>query len=312
MDNLLLSFHIVAPLMLYMAAGYVIRAAGLLDEAGFQGLSRVVFCACVPALCCDNLRALDFAEAFSDPSVLYMAAAVLLLFLITALIVPRFCSVPARCGVLIHGIFRSNDGVFGLAVAAALFGPSDMGLMVLCVAVTIPLYNLLAVVVMEYYRGGRADIGRILLKVLTNPIILGCIAGALLSLLKLRLPAFIETPLAGLGSASAPLGFLALGGALSFRSLRENRLALSMACLFKLAVIPAVVLFVFYLLGMRGSALLVAAVIFGAPTAMTVYPMACSMGGDEKLAGGIVALTSALSLLSMFLIIFLLRETGVA
>lgn len=312
MENLLLSFNVVAPLMLYMIAGYVLRARGVLPEKTFTQLSQLVFCICVPALCLDNLRQLDFNELFSEPTALYMAAAVLVLFVLAALIVPRFSREPSRCGVTIHAIFRSNDGVFGLAVASTLLGEAHMGLMVICVALTIPLYNLLAVIVMEYYRGGRASIGKILLKVVTNPIIIGCVIGILLALIRLPLPQFIAKPLAGLSGACAPLGFVALGGALSFGSLRENRLALSMICLFKLIVIPLVVLAVFYLMGMRGDPLLVATVIFGAPSAMTVYPMACSMGGDEQLAGGAVALTSVLSLVTLFIFIFLLKQTGVA
>jgi len=312
MENLLLSFNVVAPLMIYMAVGFLLRALKLIEEKSFRQLSQIVFYVCVPALCCDNLRSLDLAEVFSDHAALYMAAAVLVLFAVTFLIVPRFSHTPSRTGVLIHGIFRSNDGVFGLAVASTLLGQAHMGIMVLCVAITIPLYNLLAVVVMEYYRGGKPSFGRIVLKVVTNPIIIGCVVGALLSLLKIDLPVFISKPLSGLGNSCAPLGFLALGGTLSFQSLRENRLALSMVCLFKLVIIPAVIISVLYLIGMRGNTLLVAATIFGAPSAMTVYPMSCTMGGDEKLAGGIVALTSVLSLFTLFFFIFFLKQTGVA
>ncbi len=312
MDNLLLSFNVVAPLTIYMLVGWLLRRSGLLGEDFFTKLSQLVFYVCVPALCLDNLRELDFSEVLANPTALYMAAAVLVVFSLTFLIVPRFCHEPSRCGVMTHAIFRSNDGVFGLAVAETLLGAANMGLMVVCVAITIPIYNLLAVVVMEYYRGGKPSIGRMLVKVVTNPIIIGCVLGALLAILGLGLPAFIAKPLAGLSGACAPLGFVALGGALSFASLSKNRLALSIVCLFKLIVIPVCTLSAFYLLGMRGVGLLVGMVIFGAPCAMSVYPMSCTMGGDEQLAGGAVALTSVLSLVTIFLFIFFFKQWGVA
>lgn len=312
MENLLLSFNVVAPLMIYMALGYLLRKLGVVSEKTFTQLSHIVLYVCVPALCCDNLRTLDLREAFSNATALYMAIALVIVFILCWLIVPRFSHEASRRGVLIHAIFRSNDGVFGLAVAAALLGEAHMGLMVICIAVTIPLFNLLGVIIMEYYRGGKPHIGHMLLKVITNPIIISCAAGALLSLFGINLPLFIAKPLAGLSATSAPIGFIALGGALSFGALKKNRQAIAAASLFRLVVIPAAVTSVFYLLGLRGNDLLVGAVIFGAPSAMTVYPMACRMGGDQQLAGGLVAITSALSLITIFGIIFILKQTGVA
>lgn len=312
MANLLLSFNVVAPLTVYMAAGLLLRRIGMVSEKTFTQLSRIVFSVCVPALCCDNLRVIDLKEAFTNATALCMAAALVIVFLLAWLIVPRFCHIPSRRSVLIHGVFRSNDGIFGLAVAASLLGETNTSLMIICVAVTIPLFNLLSVTVMEYYRGGKPNIGRVLLKVLLNPIIIGCTAGALLSLFRVPLPLFLAKPLTTLGAASAPLGFIALGGALSFRSLSENRLAIGTISLFRLVIVPAAVLLSMILMGIRGDALLVGAVIFGAPTAMAVYPMACGMGGDEQLAGGIIAVTSILSLVTMLGIIFVLKQTGVA
>lgn len=312
MENLLLSFNVVAPLMIYMALGYLLRRIGLVGETTFTQLSHIIVNVCVPALCCDNLRTLDLKDAFSNATALYMAAALVIIFMLCWLIVPRFSHEASRRGVLIHAIFRSNDGIFGLAVAATLLGEAHMGLMIVCVAVTIPLFNLLAVIIMEFYRGGKPSIGHILKKIVTNPIILGCLAGALLSLFRIALPPFIAKPLTGLAATCAPMGFIALGGALSFKALKNNRRAIALTSLFRLIVIPAAVVSVFYLLGLRGNDLLVSAVIFGAPSAMTVYPMACSMGGDRQLAGSLVAVTSVLSLITIFGFIFLLKQTGVA
>ena len=46
----------------------------------------------------------------------------------------------------------------------------------------------------------------------------------------------------------------------------------------------------------------------GAPTAVSSYPMAQQMGGDGPLAAQAVVLTSAFSLCTMFLWIFLLKN----
>ena len=311
MDNLLLSLNIVAPLIFFMTAGYLLHHFGGIHEKTFTQLSRIVFYLCIPALCCDSLRTLDLVETFSDPTGLYIAVAVLVLYALAVLIVPRFCHSSSRRGVLIAAVFRSNDAVFAIPIATALLNEASMGLMMLCVAITILLYNILAVVTMEYYRSGELRLGKALFKLTTNPVIIGCLMGILLGILHIPLPAVIAKPLSSLAACCTPLGFLALGGGLSFRLLSENRLAISVTSLFKLLIVPAVVIVVLYLTGMPSDVLLIGMVIFGAPTAMSVYPMACTMGGDPQLAGGLVAITSALSPITMFLFIFTLMQVGV-
>ena len=312
MENLSLSFNVVAPLIVYMIVGALLRRAGVVSRESLSQLSSLLFYTAVPALCMDNLRSQDLSTVFSDPFALLIGGGIVLVFLVTFALVPRFSTSPQRRGVLIHSIFRSNDGVFGLAVASLLFGEENMGLMIVCIAITVPIYNALAVFVMEYYRGGKPSVKRILCQLVKNPILIACVLGIGLSLCKLDLPPVLARPLSALGATCAPLGFVALGGMLTFDSLRENRRAITAVSVLRLLVIPVLFLSLFYALGYRGDHMLIVLILFGAPTAMTVFPMACGMNGDRDLAGGIVAVTSTLSLLTIFLFIFLLKQTGVA
>jgi predicted permease len=312
MENLLLSINVVMPLVCYMAIGALLRKTGLVSRQSFNQLSQLVFYVAIPALCIDNLRTQDLETVFSDPFALYLGAGILLIFAICMVVVPLVSRENRRRGVLIQGIFRSNDGVFGIAVGAALLGETNMGLMILAVAVTIPIYNILAVAEMELFRGEKPDFLKVLMQIIKNPIVIGCALGLTLGIFHIPVPRLLERPLAGLSSVCSPLGFIALGGALTFDTLRENRKAITVVSLLRLLVIPVLCLTVMYLMGYRGDHLLVTVVIFGAPTAMTLYPMACSMNGDEKLAGGLVAVTSVLSMVTMFFFIYLLKQTGVA
>ena len=51
--------------------------------------------------------------------------------------------------------------------------------------------------------------------------------------------------------------------------------------------------------------------VFASPTAVNSFTMAQQMGGDAELAGDIVVTTSAVSILTMFLWIFLFKSLGV-
>ena len=307
-----MSFNVVAPLMIYILIGMALNRFGVLSASACREISQMVFYTALPALCFNSIVKTDFSAILADPFALYIAGGIVALFAACMALVPLFCKDNRRRGVLVQGIFRSNDGIFGLAVASALMGEENMGLMSLCVALSVPLFNSFAVIDMEAFRGGRVGVGKLMLRVVKNPVVIACILAVGLNLLKVRLPQALDDTIARIGGVSAPVGFIALGGALSFATVRKNRRAIGMVSLLRLLVSPILFVGLMYLMGYRGDHLLVALIIFGAPTAMSTYAMACAMDGDEELASGAVAVTSVLSILTMFMFIFLLKELGVA
>ena len=308
MDNLLLSFNVVVPLILYMGVGALLRKSGIVDAHAFRGANNIVFYAALPLLCFRAIAASDLSAVFESPFLLYCIIGILLLFSLASLIVPRVCKVDQRRSVLIMGTFRSNDAIFGLGVATALLGEDHLALMALAIALSVPLFNVLAVISMEHFQGGETTFWRLLLRILKNPVLLGCLAGFAASLIHLELPEIIATPVKGIASLTTPLAFVALGGTMTFDALKKNRVGVTVVSLLRLLVIPAVALSVFLLLGFRGEPIVVALIIFGAPVAMATYTMSVGMGADDELAGSLVAVTSVLSIVTMFFFIFVLKQ----
>lgn len=311
MENLSLSFNVVAPLMIYMIVGALLRRTGAVDEHTMRGANKIIFYSTLPLMCYRAVAASDLDTMFDTPFLLYMAIFILVLYAITALVVPAISKDDRRRGVLILGIFRSNDAIFGLAVASALLGENNLGMMSIGISLCVPLYGLLSVIAMERYRGERVHFGRVLLRVLTNPIILGCIAGFIVNLLNIELPHVLQKPIDGLIAVTSPLAFILLGGTISFEAVRKNRAAITVVSILRLLVVPIVVVGLFLLLGFRGEFIVVALIIFGAPVAMVTYTMAVSMQADDELAGALVAVSSVLSIFTMFLFIFLLKQSAI-
>jgi predicted permease len=79
----------------------------------------------------------------------------------------------------------------------------------------------------------------------------------------------------------------------------------------KLIVAPGLFLGLGALLGFRGVAFVSLIGVFASPTAVNSFTMAQQMGGDAELAGDIVVTTSAVSIPTMFLWIFLFKSLGV-
>lgn len=308
MQNLLLSFNVVAPLMIYMLIGVVLRATNIVTERLMRDANNIVYYVTLPLMCYRAIAVADISAMFETPFLLYMAIGILVTFALAALLVPLFCKDNNRRGVLILGVFRSNDAIFGLAVAAALLGENNLGMMSIAITLSVPLFGILAVVAMERYRNERVPFGAMLLRVITNPLIIGCIAGFAVNLLGVELPAVLQKPIDSLAAATTPLAFVLLGGTISFAAVKKNRAAISVVTLLRLLIVPLIAVAAFLLLGFRGESIVVTLIIFGAPVAMLTYSMAVGMGADDALAGTLVAVTSVLSIVTMFLFIFLLKQ----
>ncbi|MEN6637345.1 MAG: AEC family transporter [Clostridiaceae bacterium] len=308
MENLLLSFNVVAPLMIYMLIGVVLRKTGVVDERIMRGANNIVYYVTLPLMCYRAIAAADIETMFDTPFLLYMAIGIVAVFALSFWLVPIFCKENKRRGVLILGVFRSNDAIFGLAVAAALLGENNLGMMSIAISLSVPLFSILAVIAMERFRSERVRFGTVLLRVITNPIMIACYLGFLINLLNIEFPAVIQKPIDSLAAATTPIAFILLGGTISFAAVRKNRAAITAISLLRLLIVPLLAVSSLLLLGFRGEYIVVALIIFGAPVAMLTYTMAVGMQADDELAGTLVAVTSVLSIVTMFFFIFLLKQ----
>ncbi len=311
MENLLLSAGVVCPLLLLMLVGMLVRRVGILDEATARRLNKIVFYVTMPAISYKSIAEGMRPEAGQLHPVFWILGGIVVAFLAAFFIVPRFTEDNARRGVIVQGACRGNDIVFGLAVAAALLPPEELSLMMLAIAMTAPLFSILSILELEYFRGGKPKPFQLLGKIVKNPVIISCVLGLIAREFSFRLPEVIGSAVNTLAGANTALAFLILGATLSFHSVKQNRLPLAAISLVKLVLLPAAGLGTLLLLGYRGAPIVVALVIFGAPTAIVSFPLATELDGDARLAGESVAVTSLLSILTMFLWIFLLKQLGV-
>lgn len=308
MQNLLLSFNVVFPLMIYMLIGLALRKTNVVSEQLMRGANNIIYYVTLPLMCYRAIAVADLDTMFDTPFLLYLALSILVVFALSALLVPLFSKENRRRGVLMLGIFRSNDAIFGLAVAAALLGENNLGLMSIAVSLTVPLFSVLSVVAMERFRGETVRFSQVLWRVIKNPIMIACYAGFLVNLLQIELPSVLQTPIDRLAAATTPVAFVLLGGTISFAAVKTNRKAITAISLLRLLLVPLFSIGLFLLLGFRGEFIVVTLIISGAPVAMLTYTMAVGMGADDELAGTLVAVTSVLSIFSMFIFIFLLKQ----
>ena len=102
-----------------------------------------------------------------------------------------------------------------------------------------------------------------------------------------------------------------LGASLKWQGVKDNRNQLIWTVLLKQLIIPVVMVGLAVLLGFHHEELGVMVILFGAPAAVSSYPMAEAMGGDGTLAASQLVLTTVFSMGTLFGLIYVGKLLGV-
>lgn len=307
-DSLLVALEIVAPLFLLMLLGYVIKLVGWMNETTVKQVNKVIFKVFLPLLVFLNIYNSDLDSSFNSNLLIYALVGVLIQFTLSLCVVITAEKENSRRGVMLQGMFRSNFVLFGIPITTALFGSEASGQAAILIAVIIPLYNVLAVLALEMFNGKQPSFSKMLIGIITNPLIIASALGILCSVIPVRFPGFLFDTASDLAGIATPLAFVILGASFSFGDTGRYIKELIFTLGGKLLIYPALFIGVAILLGFRGAALSVLLTIFGSPIAVSSFTMAQQMGGDDKLASQLVVWSSILSLGTMFLLIFLLKQ----
>lgn len=310
MENLMISANAVLPMCLIMALGYGTRRLGWIRREEIFAINKIAFRIFLPCLLYYNVYCSDLSGSFDPLLMAYAVGGVLLTFGLSLGYTLLTEKLPERRGVMIQGMFRSNYVIMGIPVATALLGSDQLGTVSILIAVVVPLFNMLAVVVLEVFRGQKPKPLHILGQIVKNPLVIASALGILTLAAGIRLPHILERTIQNVSAIASPLQLFLLGAFFQFSGLKTYRRELVTVSAAKLIVSPGLFLGLGALLGFRGVAFVSLIGIFASPTAVNSFTMAQQMGGDAELAGDIVVITSAVSILTMFLWIFLFKSLG--
>ncbi len=310
MQNLVIAFNVVLPLMLCIMLGYFLSRIGMIGEALRKGMNSLCFKVFLPFYLFNSVYATDVSASFNGKLMIFCCLAMIAWFGLLMFIIPRIEKENPRRGVLIQAMFRSNFALFGLPMAESLCGAEKMGPTTLLIGVCVPLVNVLAVITLESFRGGKPSVEKMLLGIAKNPLIVASLLGLAFNLLDIPLPSAVQKTVTDLGKVATPLSLVALGASFTFASASAFRKQLALGVAGKLVVCPLIMVSLGALIGLRAEMLVPVLIYFGAPTAVSSFPMAQQMDGDGELAASLVVFTSALSILTIFLWVFVLKTIG--
>lgn len=310
MDSFLIALNAVFPFLFYISFGYMTRAIGIVDEAFMKKLNQMTFQMFFPLMMFYNLYDGEPGQGLDCKLIIVATSSVIILITALFLLIPKLVKENPRRGVLIQGIYRSNFVLFAIPLTENIFGRAGTATASMLVAVVVPIYNVSAVIILEYFRGGNIRLHTLIKKLLSNPLIIGAIAGAVFILMGLKLPSCIEKPVSQFAAMTTPLALFVLGGTLRFSSMKNNLKYLIPVLTAKLLLLPAAALAVSSIMSFGPLESFVYFTMFATPVAAASYPMASNMDGDSSLAGELVVLSTCLSVITIFLWVFFMNSYG--
>lgn len=310
MKNFYLACSAVVPLMVYMVIGILIRTLGLFSRENFRAFNRVNFRVLIALSLFFSIYNADLGAVIRPGLFVYLFVMLVLSGIAAWFAVGHFIRDTRDRATVVHGIFRSNYVLYGSVIAGALCDAGGQALAGAAALIVVTTINAMGVILFELCRGGKIRPLQLVIRVLKNPLIAAALLALLFGVTGVRLPALLYTPLSKLGSSATPIAMVTLGGILSFGMIRKDLRELLITVVGKLIIVPIICVLLAILLGFRQEALVVCVVAFGCPTAVASAAMAQEMGGNGDLAGEIVAVTSVVSLFTMFLFIFALSSAG--
>lgn len=310
MESLIVSINAVLPVFFMLALGYFLRIVKLVDDNLIMQANKLVFRVFLPVMLFNNIYKSDLKSIFNPKLIIFGISSVIIIFLISLLFVTTIRKDNKRRGAMIQALFRSNYVILGFPIVNALFSSSSAIPSVLA-AFVVPVFNLLAVITLETFRGVKPNFLKIVKSILKNPLIIASVLGIIVNLSSITFPNVIASTISTIGSVATPLPLVMLGAFFRFDSVKNNFKDIIICTLGRLIVCPLIGSVAAMLLGFRGVEFASLLIVFAAPPAIASFTMAQQMDSDYTLSGETVIVSSALSCFTIFLWVLLYTSLGV-
>ena len=309
-------FNSLIPIFAVIGLGIVLRRREFLDEAATASFNRFAYYFGLPLFLFYELSNVDAAGGLANwYTVTLLLTTVIAMFfgwLVATVTGVKFAS----RGALVQASLRGNLAFMGLPLVAFLINDleadqrdSIMAAVLISLAPVIIFFNVASVAVLAIYNEdteSNFSWARVLRNVVSNPILLGCVAGLIWQKFEWQVPLAVDGICQIVGASAFPMALIGIGSQLTRISItRQIRLPM-ISTLIKCILCPAVCWGIATLIGLEGAERQVLVILAAMPTAVSSYVLAEQMNSDADLAASSVVVSTAASMLTLTVLLLLL------
>ncbi len=304
-------FESVIPIFALIVTGFALRKSGFIAADRWQVLEEICFWLFFPALLTQTLIKADMQSLELGKLSISLVSGAATLMIILLILRPFLRSAISMHGPQFTSIFQTSSrwhGFIAMAIVLKLYGAEGGAIVAVAMAVLVPVLNTVNILVLAAYSlDTHQPLSAIARAVATNPIVLACVAGLSINLLKIPVwdPLMTYMDLMGRGALAASL--LALGAGLSFKAATRSSGFVVFGVVNKLFLMPLLMGGYAIALGVSGLQLTVLIICAAVPTAMNGYILARKMGGDTQLYAATSTIQTVLSFATIPLMIWITK-----
>lgn len=292
----------ILPVALVVLIGYLARRSNLVPAGSWQGVELFCYRVLYPAVMMVAVYRSDLEWSKIGPfgmSLLATSAAVSLV----VLALKPILNLPNPSFTTIFQTSTRWNTFVSLALAAQMMGQPGVGMVSVAVAFLIPAMNVLNIGILAIWGSGRSGIFSMLKAIATNPLILGCMTGLALNLLRIHVPDPAIRGIDMIGTAAISVSLLIVGAGIQVDRLWRVSASLFLAVGMRLIISPLIFWGLAQYFGLSDQLALAGLIVTSVPTAANGYLVARQMGGDAELYADILTWQTVLAVLSIPFII---------
>lgn len=308
MDLAKISLTQVLILFILIFLGFLLTKIKLIDSNAKGTLSNLLVYLVVPAMII-NSYIIEYDESLLKNLLIcfLISFIALMIGLVITLIVGHFYKTTDK-RILKFALIFSNAAYMGFPLIEAMYG--SIGLIYASSFVSV--FNILMWTYGYYSVSKSGGFKSFLKSILKTPVIYALIIGLLIFFFQIKVPSVIQKPLSLLGNMNTPLSMIITGMIIANTNIKSslNNVYLWLTILFRLIIIPIIILFVLYFINkvynIDSTVLQVVIVLQACPVASITSVFAVKFKYNENLVASIVVCTTILSIITLPLIIIIM------
>lgn len=309
---MLIIFESILPVFMLIGLGIFVRRLPVISKDVWPGVEQLTYWILYPALLFITIYNADFSPLKLDSLLLALLLAVAGMCALMLAAWPLLRRSRWVTSAEFSSVFQTSirwNGFIALPIAQAIFPPQGAAVVALAMAAIIIPINIVVVMVISKFADKQASIGVLLRRMALNPFIISTGGAVLFRQLPFELYEPIKVTLSLAGTSALGIGLMAIGAALQTERISLRRTALWPPIVAKLIIYPAMIATIGYVLGVSGTEIQYLVLCAAVPTAANGYLLARLLGGDAELYAEVKTLQTALSFLTMPLVLFIAAQS---
>lgn len=295
---------VLVPIFSLILIGYFFKKIKFPSYEFWPMADKLTYYILMPSLLIYKLSNANLSSQDSTDFVLTTMITLFIILFILIILNKIFNFNGAAFTSIVQGGIRFNTYVF-LALADSIFGNDGLILAAILLTFAIPTINVMCITIFALYvNDNKLKFIDLIRSIITNPLIIACSIGGLLSFFQISMPIAVNKIFFILSQAALPMGLLSVGFGLVIKEIKSNQLEIFISSFAKLVLFPLVIYFVgvyFELNILMVSILIIFATL---PTAPSSFVLARQLKGDIGLMSSIITIQT---IASIFIIILALE-----